>query len=46
VDSDQKYVMQRNFSRTTTVRGRLFKLDETEFDLIENKFSCHMADGY
>jgi hypothetical protein len=32
--------------KTTTVRGRLFKFDETEFDLIENKFSCHMADGY
>ena len=32
--------------KTTTVRGRIFKLDETEFDLIENKFSCHMADGY
>ncbi|EFX64320.1 hypothetical protein DAPPUDRAFT_334327 [Daphnia pulex] len=31
--------------KTTTIRSRLFKLDQTEFNVIENKFSSLMADG-
>ncbi len=31
--------------KTTTIPSRLFKLDQTEFNVIENKFSSLMADG-
>lgn len=31
--------------KTTTIRSRLFKLDQTELNVIENKFSSLMADG-